>query len=219
VTARFGPRFGAESALIIAAAVVAYLLELSWPAVAAVVFGAWLAIAVFEIVAARGRATETAPSSPGADVDAEAEAEARFEPAESLPPIPPPAPSPAAVLPAAGMSTVAEPPAAQDTPPPPPAPAPQPAPAPVFEAPVLERPSAGTPAPSRPPPRADGGRWNLWELERLARDQAGRDAVRDEERSFLLMYLREFADAEGHLPPEFDGLVRDSFGDLVAPAR
>jgi hypothetical protein len=29
------------------------------------------------------------------------------------------------------------------------------------------------------------------------------------------MYLREFADADGMLPVDFDGLVRDSFGDLV----
>jgi hypothetical protein len=39
--------------------------------------------------------------------------------------------------------------------------------------------------------------------------------VRDEERSFLLMYLRDFAGADGVLPVDFDALVRDSFGDLV----
>jgi hypothetical protein len=57
--------------------------------------------------------------------------------------------------------------------------------------------------------------WNLWDLERLTRDAAGEDAARDEERTFLLMYLREFAGADGLLPVDFDGLVRDSFGDLV----
>jgi hypothetical protein len=57
--------------------------------------------------------------------------------------------------------------------------------------------------------------WNLWDLERLTRDAAGDDAARDEERTFLLMYLREFAGADGLLPVDFDGLVRDSFGDLV----
>jgi hypothetical protein len=57
--------------------------------------------------------------------------------------------------------------------------------------------------------------WNLWDLERLTRDEAGADVVRDEERTFLLMYLREFADPDGLLPLDFDGLVRDSFGELV----
>jgi hypothetical protein len=62
---------------------------------------------------------------------------------------------------------------------------------------------------------SDPRRWNLWDLERLTREVAGSDAARDEERTFLLMYLREFADADGMLPVDFDGLVRDSFGDLV----
>jgi hypothetical protein len=57
--------------------------------------------------------------------------------------------------------------------------------------------------------------WNLWDLERLTRENASGDSARDEERTFLLMYLREFADADGMLPIDFDGLVRDSFGDLV----
>jgi outer membrane biosynthesis protein TonB len=57
--------------------------------------------------------------------------------------------------------------------------------------------------------------WNLWELERVAREQGGTDSERDEERSFLLMYLREFADADGVLPTSFDTIVRESFGDVL----
>jgi hypothetical protein len=57
--------------------------------------------------------------------------------------------------------------------------------------------------------------WNLWDLERLSREVHGQDEVRDEERSFLLLYLRDFAGPDGLLPIDFDGLVRDSFGDLV----
>lgn len=57
--------------------------------------------------------------------------------------------------------------------------------------------------------------WNLWDLERLSRQYAGRDSLRDEERAYLLVYLREFANADGELPIDFDGLVRESFGDLV----
>jgi outer membrane biosynthesis protein TonB len=57
--------------------------------------------------------------------------------------------------------------------------------------------------------------WNLWDLERVTREASGGDAIRDEERSFLLMYLREFAGPDGELPIDFDALVRDSFGELV----
>jgi hypothetical protein len=60
--------------------------------------------------------------------------------------------------------------------------------------------------------------WNLWDLERSVREAVGADTARDEERSFLLMYLREFADAGGVLPAEFDPLVRETFGDLVETA-
>jgi hypothetical protein len=62
---------------------------------------------------------------------------------------------------------------------------------------------------------ADPRTWNLWELERLTRDASGTDVALDEERTFLLLYLREFADPDGLLPIDFDGLVRDSFGELV----
>ncbi len=58
--------------------------------------------------------------------------------------------------------------------------------------------------------------WNLWELERLVRESAGEDPLRDEERAYLLVYLREFAATDGALPVDFDALVRESFGELVA---
>ena len=57
--------------------------------------------------------------------------------------------------------------------------------------------------------------WNLWELERVARDNVSDDVAKNEERAYLLMYLREFAGPDGNLPADFDGLVRDSFGDLL----
>jgi hypothetical protein len=57
--------------------------------------------------------------------------------------------------------------------------------------------------------------WNLWELERVARDHTGDDVATNEERAYLLIYLREFAGPDGNLPADFDGLVRDAFGDLV----
>jgi hypothetical protein len=58
--------------------------------------------------------------------------------------------------------------------------------------------------------------WNLWEIERLVRDASGADPVRDEELSYLLHYLREFASPDGVLPVDFDALVRESFGEIVA---
>jgi hypothetical protein len=87
---------------------------------------------------------------------------------------------------------------------------PEPEPAPVVPEPA--------PVPSTVVPIGVGAgprQWSLWDLERLTRKHAGGDVAQDEERQFLLMYLREFADANGLLPVDFDGLVRDSFGELV----
>ena len=84
----------------------------------------------------------------------------------------------------------------------------EPEPAPVVAAP---EPSTVVPIGVGAGPR----QWNLWDLERLTREHAGGDVAQDEERQFLLMYLREFADSAGLLPLDFDGLVRDSFGELV----
>ena len=58
-------------------------------------------------------------------------------------------------------------------------------------------------------------RWDLRDLERLTRENAGNDLDQDENRQFLLVYLREFADSDGVLPIDFDGLVRDTFGGLI----
>jgi hypothetical protein len=91
-----------------------------------------------------------------------------------------------------------------------PEPEPEPEPTPVTPAPAPE-PSTVVPIGVGAGPR----QWNLWDLERLTREHAGGDVARDEERQFLLMYMREFADSSGLLPLDFDGLVRDSFGELV----
>jgi hypothetical protein len=72
-------------------------------------------------------------------------------------------------------------------------------------------PRAEPPAP--PPPRE----WNLWDLERLAREQAG-NVDRAEEWTALFVHLRVFANADGVLPKEFDRLVRESFGQLIEAA-
>ena len=54
--------------------------------------------------------------------------------------------------------------------------------------------------------------WNLWELESALR---GRGEAKEEEEEFLLLYLRDYAGADGVLPLDFDGLVRESFGELL----
>jgi hypothetical protein len=91
------------------------------------------------------------------------------------------------------------------SPPPEPAPAPQPArseqPA---ESPVVPFPAAAAPR-----------SWNLWDLERIARANAQSQPERRDEWSYLFLHLRQFASADGSLPAEFDGLVRESFGGLL----
>jgi hypothetical protein len=84
-------------------------------------------------------------------------------------------------------------------------------------------PSAPPPAHStsptayQPPPRPPAREWNLWDLERKAREQAG-DAERDQEWTALFVHLREFATPDGVLPKEFDDLVRESFAELIQAA-
>lgn len=80
-----------------------------------------------------------------------------------------------------------------------------------------------TPPPAPPPrepepvavPAGPAREWNLWELQRAVRDAA--DDPRHEEWTALLIHLREFANVEGDLPIEFDGLVRESFGSVLEP--
>jgi hypothetical protein len=105
--------------------------------------------------------------------------------------------------------------ALQPVPDPEPEPEPEPAPEPEPELPPAaeEEPPEPTVVPIGvgSAPR----QWNLWDHERLTREHTGTDEARDEERSFLLIYLRDFAGPDGVLPIDFDGLVRDSFGELV----
>ncbi len=61
------------------------------------------------------------------------------------------------------------------------------------------------------PPRE----WNVWELDRIVREERRRNPERAEEQAAVLMHLREFANAEGTLPADFDDVVRESFGELV----
>jgi hypothetical protein len=124
-------------------------------------------------------------------------------------PVPEPEPAPAPVVLAPQPEPVPEPVVERVPLTAVPEPAPEPEPVPVAAA--QPEPQTVVPIGVSSMPR----QWNLWELERLTRESSGDDAARDEERQFLLMYLREFADSDGQLPIDFDGLVRDSFGELV----
>ena len=108
-----------------------------------------------------------------------------------------------------------------------PVPTPPPEPAPPVPTPPEQVPAAAEPV--RPAARSDvvdlrtratvaPRRWNLWDLERRARDEQQRDPNRYEEWSYLFVHLRQFATPDGSLPTEFDGLVRESFGDLLEHA-
>lgn len=87
----------------------------------------------------------------------------------------------------------------------------QPEPARATAPPATE--ASAEPPGAPPPPRE----WNIWELERRAREQAG-DSGRDQEWAALFMHLRQFANADGVLPMQFDGLVRESFSTLIQAA-
>ena len=196
-----GPRFLIEAGFIIAVAVIAGIARLGTLWIIAVMAAAWLIVAAVEITVSRRRAKERA--APSREVweplapDALPPPVARREPTPQVKPepvaparseVPKPAPKPR-IVPVPAM-------------PPEPEPEPEPVPEP-------SRVVAFTPA-------NDGPReWNLWELERVARAHATGDVARDEERSYLLMYLREFAGPDGVLPADFDGLIRDAFGDVL----
>jgi hypothetical protein len=113
-------------------------------------------------------------------------------------PEPQPEPEPQREPAAAPVLTAAPPPPPEPEPEPEPAQEPEPLPAVV---PLVLRDTT---------PR----KWNLWELERLAQQMNGDAAA--EERTILLVNLREFADPSGDLPVQFDELVRDAFGAGLA---
>jgi len=197
-----GSRFLIEAGFIIAVAVIAGIERLGTWWIIAVVASAWIIVAIVEIVVwARQVAVHqphtVEPSEPLAEAPAfvATPVRVRAEPLVEARPEPEREPEPAPSL---------EPPRMVAVPPPPPEPEPkaEPEPEPARVVAFI---------PANEGPRE----WNLWELERAARDHATDDVVRNEERSYLLMYLREFAGPDGILPADFDGLVRDAFGDVL----
>ena len=209
-------RFVFEAAFIVgvaAATAVAHLDEL-WIGLS--VGGAWLLVTLVERAAKQQRTMFAGGLGAllgrrGAEPDARGVAEDAAEHPEPEPtgPVPaPPAPEPA-----------------------PPAPDPEP-PRPEPGQPTPQLRAVPAPEPKLEPntepvrqedgvvafrPRADGSprEWNVWDLERIAREREGHDPARDDELAFLLLELRQFADADGRLPVSFDPVVREVFGESL----
>ena len=167
---------------------------------------------------------EQAPAAPEPEPAPESEP-LPVEPAALEPPVPIAPPVSVAVQPPPEPEP--EPAPIPEAPPPePPRPAlrpvPPPPPSPPFPAPAAEpvRPAAASRdvIDLRRRVTLQPRRWNLWDLERLARDEAQNDPLRYEEWSYLFVNLRQFATPDGSLPLEFDDLVRESFGELLEHA-
>jgi hypothetical protein len=160
---------------------------------------------------------ELAPEpEPEPEPESEPESEPEPEPAPEAPTEPEPEPAPV-VPPSVALvpELVAVPTARLELapdPPPDPVPEPEPEPEPESEPEPEPSPVATLPLPVEP------REWNVWELERLVRDDSDADLLRQEEWSYLLVYLRDFASPEGTLSADFDALVRESFGELLAGA-
>jgi len=198
VAGGLGVRVVALASALVAVAVVSVLASWGTWTIVGVMSASFLIVSAIEIVASRRETEGTAPEPVPEPEQAPAEDELPQH-VRVLHDEPEPKPEPEPVGPAL---------TAVPMPPPPREPEPEPAPEP--------QPTAVVPLALRDErPRE----WNLWELERASRDAAGQDPFRDEERNYLLMYLREFASPEGTLPADFDALVRDSFGDVLATVR
>jgi hypothetical protein len=207
----FGPRTVVEAAFLVAVPVIALEVGLSWLAIVAAGAVAYLLVLAVEWVAWRESKRGAAAPAVVAPEPAVPESEQhvrviRAEPEPEPEPQPEPEPEPVSV--AVEAAPEQEPRRLAPVPAPPPEP---------VRVPAIEP----EPEPQLPPAAAViriGGprQWNVWDLERVAREDAGGDPVVDEERTFLLMYLRDFAGADGLLPADFDDLVRQSFGGLVA---
>jgi hypothetical protein len=197
----FGLRFLAEAALIVLVAAVVWYEDVSRLGVVAAIAGAWLVVALGEWLLSRREPERLVDLGARHVPGTEPAAADTAPPAVALSAQPAPNPEPQAPAQVGARHVPGTEPAAADA-----SPA-APAPAPAAEG--VETLPAG----------AEPREWNVWELERASREAAGSDVARDEERSFLLMYLREFADPDGMLPATFDALVRETFGDVLGAVR
>jgi hypothetical protein len=232
-------RFLLEAAFEVCVAAVCWAAQLSWRGILPAMAGAWVLVTSVErnadqdhsglrsgrltFLFGRGRQTQAhdateplpiAESPRHVNVLAGADGASEPTPPEPEPAAPDsPAPEPA---PPAPDPEPRRPEPEQPTPQLRPVPPPQPPPVPVREEPdPLAEPAVAY------LPQADGAaarEWNIWELERIAHKSEGDNAARDDELAFLLLELRQFANADGQLPATFDVVVRESFAELLYTA-
>lgn len=185
-------RFALEAGFIVIVAAVGWAAHLTWRGIVPAMAAAALLVTLVERSTTRD----------GSLLEAEPGAE---HPPTPIPPDPePPAPEPAPPVPEPDTPEPEEPvPQLEVVPDPEPEIAPDPETEPVPAVAYL--------------PARDGAprEWNVWDLERIARETEGRDPVRDQELAFLLIELRQFADADGRLAESFDPVVRETFRELL----
>jgi len=216
----FGPRFVVEAIFLVAVALVAGLAALPWTAILLIMLLAWGFVAVVEWAISRAASAQAEPAEGAPAVVREPEPVVPH--VRVIPTEPEPTAQPVLEAPPAPEPQLPEPePEPKPEPEPVPEPEPeraplvavrQPEPEPVPEPVAAER-VVALPLPATP------REWNVWELERLVRQHSGADEIVDEERTFLLVYLRDFATPAGTLSVDFDDLVRESFGTLLTAER
>jgi capsular polysaccharide biosynthesis protein len=82
---------------------------------------------------------------------------------------------------------------------------------------VATRTAPPGPAPAAPAAGEDQtGAWNLMVLERLVNDRGEEFPDRRDEWTSYLYFLREYAAPDGTVPSSFDGLIQETFSELVA---
>jgi hypothetical protein len=191
-------RFLLEAGFLVLVAAAVGLAGLGWVWIALVMFCAWLLVAVVERSEGRtGANRRVAPAEQEQEPAAEAPSPQPPPEREAQPePTPEPQPEAKPVL------TIAPSPPPQ----PPPATEPETSAEPEVVVPLVRRDST---------PRE----WNVWDLERIAGEQEGRNPALHEERALLLMSLRQFANASGDLPVDFDALIREAFGSALDELR
>jgi hypothetical protein len=222
----FGPRFAVEAIFLVAVAAVAVIAELETGWIVVVMALAWLLVAVAEWALAHRARRATSNESGSEAVSAPLVPEIHHVSVMTLDPDPAAQP----VLEREAPEPVPEPepepePMPEPVPPvPEPTPEPERPPALIALPPAKPEPEPGTEVEPEPPETvvvlplpAEPHEWNLWELERLARERTGEDPEREEEWAYLFVYLREFATPDGTLPTDFDELVRESFSELLSP--
>ena len=188
-------RFLLEAGFLVLVVAAVGLAGLGWVWIAVVVVCAWLLVAVVE--RSEGR-TSVGRRAAKAKQEQEPEPAAETPSPEPEPP-PEPEPEPEPVAEAKPVLTVAPSPPPEPTKPETPA-------EPEVVVPLVRRDST---------PRE----WNVWDLEHIASEQEGPNPARDEERALLLMSLRQFANASGDLPVDFDPLIREAFGTALDELR